>query len=112
MSTAIRATALSAAGLSVFGSFRFFAAFTVFGGRASGRGFRAPSFCVSATIPSYQKRPRAWLWRGGFGGTQPRGYGSRSPRGVMEGGCPRRGLGGARSPPHGGIGGRQPPAGG
>src|SRR6516162_7184096 len=138
MSTAIRATGLSAAGLSVFGSFRFFAAFAVFGGRASGRRFRAPSFCVSATIPSYQKPPRAWVWRGGYRGAQalaggggaqppmPGGSGDRLPvggasppyrgfRGVVR----RRGVWGAGAhhagefrevrPPPGGVGGGSPP---
>ena len=73
MSTAIRATGLSAAGTSLFGPFACLAALAafsavlavlvlpaalaaraVFGGRASGWGVPAPSFRVSATVPSYQ----------------------------------------------------------
>ncbi len=81
MSTAILATGWSAAGMSLFGAFALFAllarrfllavvavvavavvagvaavtAVALSGAPAVGRGLRAPLFCVSATVPSYQK---------------------------------------------------------
>src|SRR5215471_8113276 len=59
MSTAIRATGLSAAGASTFGPLARLGALTArapCGGRASGVGPSARLFRVSATVPSYQTR--------------------------------------------------------